>query len=202
MRPADMDLKLLGSDPDGRWSVDTVTCSACGRLAISLKRRDAAFDVVEVVASYPPGEGSPPSADIPEGWARDYAEARFILVDDPSASAALSRRCLSCLLRERWGAAPDDFLAQVTEAAEQGLTEVRPEPAAQALLEALRAAEEAFTRQPHPNPMDQETLQAQAYLIALEGLLDACFAQPARLARRRAALENLTSATRAIPAQG
>lgn len=44
---------------------------------------------------------SPIPTEVPEMFAEDYREACLVLADSPKASAALSRRCLQLILREK-----------------------------------------------------------------------------------------------------
>ena len=42
-----------------------------------------------------------PSTDVPKEYRNDFIEASIVLADSPKASAALSRRCLQTLLRNK-----------------------------------------------------------------------------------------------------
>ena len=50
--------------------------------------------------------------EVPQEFAGDYKEACLVLADSPKASAALSRRCLQNLLREKSGTTKKDLADQ------------------------------------------------------------------------------------------
>jgi hypothetical protein len=50
-----------------------------------------------------------------EPYASDYYEARLVLTDSPRASAALSRRCLQALLREKAHIKPGDLSSEIEQ---------------------------------------------------------------------------------------
>ena len=96
----------LGRDVDANWGLGTITCAACCKFIISLNHLDRIGMVLDGSESmvYPKGSSRPPvPGDVPEEFRKDYQEACLVLADSPQASAALSRRCLQHLLREKAG---------------------------------------------------------------------------------------------------
>ena len=55
------------------------------------------------------------SPNIPAEFTNDYKEACLVFSDSPKASAALSRRCLQNLLREKAGTTKKDLSEQIQE---------------------------------------------------------------------------------------
>ena len=52
---------------------------------------------------------------MPSEFAEDYAEACLVLADSPKASAALSRRCLQHILREKAGVKPGTLFDEIQQ---------------------------------------------------------------------------------------
>jgi hypothetical protein len=90
----------LVTDVDGMWSAQSGLCPACKRAIIFLLAAKPGATQQRLV--HPKGIARAPlSPDIPEEVATDYREACLVLTDSPKASAALSRRCLQHVLREK-----------------------------------------------------------------------------------------------------
>src|SRR5690606_22414791 len=65
---------------------------------------------------YPKTTARPaPPAEVPPEFADDYKEASLVLADSPKASAALSRRCLQHLLREKAGVKHSDLAKEIDQ---------------------------------------------------------------------------------------
>ena len=58
----------------------------------------------------------PPPGEVPDPFAQDYREACLVQADSPKASAALARRCLQAILREKAGVAPSDLSKEIDQA--------------------------------------------------------------------------------------
>ena len=59
--------------------------------------------------------------EVPDAFSNDYKEACLVLPDSPQASAALSRRCLQHIIREKAGIKKGNLRAEI-EALEQSRT--------------------------------------------------------------------------------
>lgn len=106
----------LGADTDGQWSATSWKCPNCGRMTIHLQRHQHfsaseptlpphAAPLAEGFRVYPKSiQRNPPPSQVPEEFTKDYREAALIVNDSPKASAALSRRLLQHILREKAGA--------------------------------------------------------------------------------------------------
>jgi hypothetical protein len=106
----------IGGDKDGMWDVRTTECPNCRRLIVHLRRCvnvDNVGDewiVKESRLVYPRSTAREPlSGDVPADFAKDYLEASAVLTDSAKASAALGRRCLQHLLREKANVKPSDL---------------------------------------------------------------------------------------------
>jgi hypothetical protein len=124
--------------------------------------------------------------EVIELFSSDYREACLVLSDSPKASAALSRRCLQLLLREKLGVKPDKLYDEI----EAVLSKV-PSYLADALHEVRKLGNLAAhpAKNEHTGEIvEVEPGEAEWLLETLEGLFDFLFVQPARLAARKAAL--------------
>jgi hypothetical protein len=127
--------------------------------------------------------------DVPESFARDYREACLVLADSPKASAALSRRCLQNLLREKAGVKHSDLSKEIDEVIHSGALPSQ-------LVEGLDAVRNIGNFGTHPikstntgEIVDVEPGEAEWSLDLLEGLFDFYFVQPAILQRKKDALD-------------
>ena len=136
--------------------------------------------------AYPRGLAREPvPSDVPKDFAEDYLEACVVLNDSAKASAALSRRCLQRLLREKAGTTKRDLAEQIQEVLD---AKVLPSYLADD-LDAVRNIG-AFATHPIKSTstgeiVDVEPNEAEWGLTILEGLFDFYFVQPATQQRRR-----------------
>jgi hypothetical protein len=123
---------------------------------------------------------------VPQEFAGDYREAVDVIPASPKASAALSRRCLQYLIREKAGIKKRDLAQEIEE-----VMKVLPAH----LAEAVDGVRNIGNFAAHPmkstntgEVLDVEPGEAEWLLETLEGLFDFYFTQPALLAAKRAAL--------------
>ena len=105
-------------DKDGGWSYQVTECPACRRFIISLKTVKSGH-VHRHIQVYPKGTTRAPVpkevTNEDKELAADYTEACLVFDDSPKASAALSRRCLQHLLREKVGVKKSDLSKEIDE---------------------------------------------------------------------------------------
>ena len=136
---------------------------------------------------YPRGiSRAPLHASVPDEFAADYRDACLVLADSPKASAALSRRCLQHLLREKGGVKPSNLNNEIDKA-------MKDLPSHHA--DAVDAVRTVGNFAAHPikststgEVVDVEPGEAEWLLDTLEGLFDHYFVQPAILLAKRAVL--------------
>jgi hypothetical protein len=106
----------LGQDVNGDWIVTKFDCPTptCRKSIFFLvnckagRNQFGQFVSVEKVISerliYPKtANRQPPPSEVPDDFKKDYMEACLVLADSPMASAALSRRSLQHILRDKGG---------------------------------------------------------------------------------------------------
>jgi hypothetical protein len=138
---------------------------------------------------WPKGTNRPPvPPEVPKEIAEDYTEACLVLADSPKASAALSRRCLQHLLRNKASVKPGDLADEI-----QQVIESRQLPSH--LTEAVDAVRNIGNFAAHPlkskssgELVPVEPGEAEWTLDVLESIFDFYFVQPEVLKRRKEAL--------------
>lgn len=121
------DSKVLGSsrDIEGIWNITYQTCPSCRRVILALFKTMQVSSVNQPLGDpkefkyyvYPKSiSRKPVSSLVPAEFSEDYKEACLVLSDSPKASAALGRRCLQNLLRNKVGIRPSDLANEIEEA--------------------------------------------------------------------------------------
>lgn len=190
----------FGQDREHDYRVDNATCPACRRTILRLHTLDrepvnsqSPFATVAVKGSdqlvyiYPRvASRALVHGSVPQDIAQDYKEACLVLTDSPKASAALSRRCLQHLLRDRAGV-KDGNLSKEIEEAMQTLPSH--------LAGAIDSVRNIGNFAAHPiksestgEVVDVEPGEAEWNLDTLEGLFDHYYVQPALLKSKQDAL--------------
>ena len=179
----------FGSDEDGEWQFIYCKCPNCKRYIMQIQRvyrvtaGGTTSGMVETHVVWPKGIARVPlSGDVPKEFAGDYLEACQVLTDSPKASAALSRRCLQNLLRDKAKVKPSNLSDEIEEVMESL-------PAH--LQEAIDAVRNIGNFAAHPMKstntgeiIEVEPGEAEWLLDTLEGLFDFYFVQPATLKKR------------------
>lgn len=188
----------VGQDNDGKWGAVQQVCPACSKIIIFIVCGSAFIntakhiditDVKKTILAYPRSATRPaPPSDVPKEFAEDYIEASLVLADSPKASAALSRRCLQHILRDKAGVKPSDLAKEIDQVISSGALPSH-------LAEAIDAIRNIGNFAAHPikstttgEIVPVEPGEAEWNLDVLDGLFDFYFVQPAFLKKRREAL--------------
>ena len=196
----------IGPDPDGYWWVAEETCPDCKKLTVwlvvSSEREPGAayprpYGQQRAVMVRPRGTNRPPvSIEVPPEFAEDYLEACLVIADSPKASAALSRRCLQHILREKAGVKHPNDLAEAIQ-------EVIDDPAVPSDVSAtLDMVRNIGNFSVHPNKslntgaiVNVEPMEAEWSLDTIEILFDFYFVRPAGIEKRRQAVNEKLAET-------
>lgn len=191
--------EILGGDGDGRrYNVSFDLCPECERPIIilcefALSEYGSTSDERNVLL-YPATVVRTVPAKVPEEYTVDFREAHAVLAASPKASAALSRRCLQHIIREKTGIVRKQLVQEIDEVLKSKQLPTR-------LAEDLDAIRHVGNFAAHPTKdtntgeiLDVEDGEAEWLLAVLEGLFDFYFVQPAASARRRAALDTKLAA--------
>jgi len=130
----------------------------------------------------------PVPADVPDPYRKDFDEAVAVLPISPKASAALSRRNLQAIIRDKAGIHERDLNTEI-----QTLIDSKTAPSF--ICEGLHAVRQIGNFAAHPikstsseEIVDVEEGEAEWNLDVLESLFDFYFVQPAVTAKRKAEL--------------
>jgi hypothetical protein len=178
----------LGEDVDGVWSVGLRKCPACHRFIVRLfARRSGAL--VESYLVRPKVAGRPPvPPEVTDEFSRDYKEACLVLVDSPKASAALSRRCLQHILREKAKVKKQDLSKGIQEVIDSGTLPSHISDSLDAVRHVGNFAAHPIKSQSTGEIVDVEPGEAEWNLDVIEALFDFYLVAPAKTAARKEAL--------------
>jgi Domain of unknown function (DUF4145) len=180
----------VGDGPEGTWLILHQLCPACGKSIIILERRT--HDAVQNVFTsrrtvYPKWTSRapiPPEIDDPR-VVNDYTKAGLILEDSPEASAALSRRCVQHILREKAGTKKKDLVREIQEVLDSNTLPT-------AIAENLDAVRAIGNFGAHPikstntgEIIDVEPHEAEWNLDVLEQLMDFYYVRPTIAKKKR-----------------
>lgn len=199
--------RQIGFAVTGYWWEFTVTCPTCNDVIVWLVTSEtfvgvnaasmAPYGEMQIRMVYPQASGRPPvPAEVPTEFAEDYKEACLVFSDSPKASAALSRRCLQHILREK---------AEITNHTDlaKAINEVVNDPAVPTdISSALDAVRNIGNFSAHPNKslntgeiVPVEPGEAEWCLEVIEVLFDYYFVRPADIQRRTVALNQKLAET-------
>jgi len=185
---------VLGQDADGEWAIVQRLCPECRRFIVHLADANLCNGNIlsirsEVRMLHPKGAQRPiPSVDVPKEYRDDFIEASIVLADSPKASAALSRRCLQSLLRNKVQVKPGNLYDEIQETLNLGTLPSH-------ISESLDAVRHIGNFAAHPlkstssgEIIDVEEGEADWNLEVLEALFDFYFVQPAVIKKKKDAL--------------
>jgi hypothetical protein len=178
----------IGVDKDGKWELWNIQCPSCGRFVMRL------VSFTNITSPMPVGfiqtplsisfvrpkalNRRPLPSEVKDSFASDYAQACLILTDSPNASAALSRRCLQHILREKAGVTKGNLADEI-----QQVLDSRQLPSY--LADSLDAVRNTGNFAAHPiksksssEIVDVEPGEAEWNLDVIEALFDFFFVQP------------------------
>lgn len=168
------------------WHVRAMVCPECGEMIAFLARMDAGYSQVYFRTMVWPKSGRRPlPPEVTGRWKTDFAEAVDVLPTSAKASAALSRRMLQDIIREKAGIKRRNLDEEI-----QAVVNAREVPSW--LSENLDAVRVVGNFAAHPekstNTGEVEPGEAEWLLEVLEGMFDFYFVQPERAQKRQAGL--------------
>lgn len=194
---------FIGKDSEGYWSIFHMNCpnEVCGKKIIRLassedrKRRPnggyenllgkvKSYDLVKPITSLRP----PVPPEVEEKYSKDYNEACLILTFSAQASAALSRRCLQSILRDKAKAKPGNLANEIDQV-------INSKSLPSHLSDSIDAIRNIGNFAAHPikststgEIVEVEAGEADWLLDVIEALFDFYFVQPVKLELKRDAL--------------
>jgi hypothetical protein len=175
--------------PGIAWIALQQRCSECHEVIIQLERNSPALPRATFLG-YPHATDSardiPPEVTAP--FSEDFKQACDVLPLSAKASAALSRRCLQAILRDKAGTKQKDLYDQIEEVSAPGILPSH-------IVQDLHAVRTIGNFGAHPikstntgEIVDVEPGEAEWNLDVIESLFDFYFVQPALSSKRKAEL--------------
>jgi len=130
----------------------------------------------------------PLPAEVPDPYRRDFEEAVAVLPFSPKASAALSRRNLQAVMRDKAGVKKGDLRDEIQEVLDSGAVPSFIAKDLDAVRNIGNFAAHPSKRASTGEIVDVEPGEAEWSLNVLESMFDFYFVQPALAEKRRAAL--------------
>ncbi len=186
-----------------QWTASHQRCPQCHEAIIFLKRIYPPYSTTGLggasvghasphpphsFMAFPTSTTRPIPPEVVDPYRQDFAEACRVLADSPKASAALSRRVLQAILRDKAGTKAKDLYDQIEEVTASGHVPTH-------ISEALHAVRNIGNFAAHPLKstttgaiVDVEPGEAEWNLDVIDMLFDFYFVQPAVAAKRKAEL--------------
>jgi hypothetical protein len=134
---------------------------------------------------------TPLPPEVPEEYTKDYKEACLVLSDSPKASAALSRRCLQHLLREKVKVKHGNLFDEIQEVIDRGDLPSHISEAIHAVRNIGNIAAHTTKSKSTGEILPVEPGEAEWNLDVLETLFDFYFVQPEIFQRKKEALNGV-----------
>jgi hypothetical protein len=176
----------LGIDQDGTWQVSNTRCPTCDRLVVAVCSKEGRnFPAYPATASV----RARLSEDVPAKLASEYWAASQVLPYSEEASAAISRRLLQRVLATQAGAGYGGLAEQIRRAVASPTMPLYLKEALETLarIAGLEADQPKSFRCDALSPANEG--EAEWLLDVLRPLFEFYYVQPARLRRKRYALE-------------
>jgi hypothetical protein len=189
----------LGIDQDGTWQVSSARCRVCDRLFVAVCTQEG-----KNFPAYPPTGSAKAklSEDVPADLAAEYWTANQILPYSEEASAAVSRRLLQRVLASQAGAGYGGLADQIRRAVASPAMPAYLKEALETLAKVagLESGESKSYRCEALGRVNQG--EAEWLLEVLKPLFEFYYVQPARLRRKRYAIEDRIAPPAALPEPG
>ena len=187
----------IGNDKDGLWGSIRIKCPACNRLFIYLVNVESMDysagwrfgKVKKKFLIYPKGASRPaPPIEVSEDFKVDYIKACLVISDSSKASAALSRRCLQHILREKVGVKKSSLGNEIQEVLNSKQLPSYIADAIDGIRNIGNFAAHPIKSNSSGEIVEVEEGEAEWNLDVIESLFDFYFVQPAKLKAKQDAL--------------
>lgn len=187
---------IIGEDADGAWGLFVKTCPNCNRFILELAHKEWMENVNGLKIPSPiylsrklirpkSIKRSQVPTEVPKVFSDDYVEACLVIDDSAKASAALSRRCLQHILREKAGVKKDNLAQEIQQVLDSSKLPTY-------LSESLDAVRNIGNFASHPikststgQLVEIEPGEAEWNLDVIESLFDFYFVQPEQIKRKK-----------------
>ncbi len=193
--------EYIGRDSDGYWSIESMNCpnKNCQKLIIRLASGEKRTNHhMNIIGTYkrtsdefirPLTSTRPPiPTEVEPQFIGDYKEACLIQTLSPKASAALSRRCLQSILREKAGIKKGDLAKEIDQIIASNSLPSHLSKSIDAVRQIGNFAAHPIKSTSTGEIVEVEEGEAEWLLDVIESLFDFYFVQPAVLQAKKDAL--------------
>lgn len=201
----------FGQDAEAFWAIQHETCPACKKFVMQLYAKSvtrfvdgSCYAGAEIKRYFirPQASVRPnPPPEVPSEFALDYIEAAIVLSNSPKASAALSRRCLQHILREKAGVKHSDLAREIDQVITSGQLPSHLAGAIDAIRNIGNFAAHPIKSTNSGEILPVELGEAEWTLDVLDGLFDFYFVQPEILRKKKAALDAKLASAKKPPSK-
>lgn len=178
-----------GEQKEVAWYAGFQLCPECERPIIRLwegtESADGKFLQKAEYPVYPRGSVRPLPPEVGDPYKQDFTEACAVLGGSLKASAAISRRCLQLLLRDKARTKAKDLSDQIQEVLDSGALPSHLAQSIDAVRQIGNFAAHSMKSKDTGLIVEVEPGEAEWLLDSLEGLLDFYIVQPAIIERKR-----------------
>jgi hypothetical protein len=194
----------IGEDVDGSWGIRKYNCPnpKCKKNIYFLIENGIYEDnyhrpiinevgIKSLRLIRPKGSNRPPvPIEVPKEITEDYTEACLVLADSPKASAALSRRCLQIILREKASVKPSELSNEIQQVLDSGKLPSYLADSIDAVRNIGNFAAHPFKSISTGEILPVEPGEAEWNLDVIEMLFDFYFVQPEKTKQKKVLLNN------------
>ncbi len=175
---------------DSKWCLAYMVCPECSEPIIRVLRvGKVAHTADALLPAYPRTDSlRPVPSEVPDPYRHDFIEACEVLSISPKASAALSRRNLQAILRDKAGTKKKDLFDQIEEVIASGHIPSHIADGLHAVRNIGNFAAHEIKSKVTGAIVDVEVGEAEWNLDILESLFDFYFVEPTKAAKRKAEL--------------
>lgn len=167
------------------WSALHMRCPECLATIIHLEQVAPTQGIINIRPAYPIAPARPIQPEVTDPYKQDFSEACIVLPHSPKASAALSRRCLQAILRDKTPTKSRDLFDQIEEVSQPGLLPSHIVTDLHAVRTIGNIAAHSLKSTNTGEIVDVAPGEAEWNLDVIESLFDFYFVQPAISAKRR-----------------
>ena len=173
------------------WSSRSQICPECGQMIVLLLKDPPAhpYGHTELtVLAWPHGSTRPVPPEVDAEFAGDYTEAARIVGLSPKASAALSRRLLQHIIREKAGITKKNLYDEIEALLDSGALPSRIAENLDAVRQVGNIAAHTTKSENTGEIVEVEPVEAEFLLDVIEDLLDLYFVLPEHARKKREAI--------------
>jgi hypothetical protein len=168
------------------WHWEYQRCPECHGSIVYFKKFQPSTQSLERFMAYPRSTSRLVAPEVTDPYRQDFVEACAVLPFSAKASAALSRRCLQAILKDKAQTTKRDLFDQIEEVINSGITPTHISADLHVVRSIGNIGAHTMKSTNSGEVLDVEPGEAEWNLDVLESLFDFYFIQPAISAKRKA----------------